>query len=219
MEKIKKSLLECSLKFLDKTFGLEQVESLEMLNQWLVLDADINNFEMQFLQHLRQVLAFNVHDWNEYELDAHFIGPLFTLVNFSSTKFNHYSQRLISGIVGGYELTGKPDGMIATGRREPETPFFAFQEYKKELDPDGDPAGQVLAAMLVGQSYNKNPETPMYGCYVNGSQWKFIVLTNKHYAISNGFNTLDIKELSNVFKCLKTLKDIIKQRVFVNDSQ
>ena len=212
MEKIKKSLLECNLKFLDKAFGLEQVESLEILNQWLAMVVDTTDFETQSLLHLRQVLAFNVHDWNEHELDSHFIGPLFTLVNFSSTKFNHYSQRLISGIVGDYELTGKPDGMIATGRREPETPFFAFQEYKKELDPDGDPAGQVLAAMLVGQSYNESPETPMYGCYINGSNWKLIVLTNKHYAISNGFNTLDIDELIELFKCLKALKEIIKQR-------
>jgi hypothetical protein len=72
-------------------------------------------------------------------------------------------------------LFGKPDEMIASGYREPEAPFFCFQEYKRETDPNGDPIGQLLAAMLVGQALNP-PKQPMYGCYVIGCDWYFVTL-------------------------------------------
>ena len=129
----------------------------------------------------------------------------------------HYSQRLIKGIVGEYELYGRPDGLISSGRREPEKPFFAFQEYKKELDPDGErsvapSAGQVLAAMLVGQSLNPTPQIPLYGCYINGSIWKLVALVGKEYTISNGFNALT-DDIFDIFRLLKALKEIVKERV------
>jgi hypothetical protein len=210
MEKIEKAFKECNLKFLDKAFGLEEVDSLPALTDWLSIEVELSDMETQFLIYIRQILDFNVHDWNEYELDSHFIGPMFTLVNFSSKKFNHYSQRLIRGIVGDYELYGKPDGMIATGRREPEHPYFAFQEYKRELDPYGDPAGQTLAAMLVGQALNEN-QLPIYGCYVSGQSWFFIVYENNQYCITPAYSALT-DDIFEIFKLLKALKEIVKIR-------
>jgi hypothetical protein len=210
MEMIEKSFRECNLKFLEKTFGLEEVDSLVPLSVWLDSEIVITEFEKASLLHLRQVLDFNVHAWNEYELDSHFIGPVFTLVNFSSKKFNHYSQRFLKGTIDNYELFGKPDGIVSSGRREPENPYFAFQEYKRELDPDGDPAGQTLAAMLVGQSFNDDPLIPIYGCYINGSIWKMMMLSGKEYAITNGLNALT-DDIFNIFKMLKVLKEIIKK--------
>lgn len=210
MEKTEKPFKECSLKFLEKTFGIEEVDTLPDLEHWLQLSEPIAAFEQESLVRLRALLDFNVHDWNEYELDSHFIGPVFALVNFSSKKFNHYSQRLVKGEVGDYLLFGKPDGIVSAGRREPEIPYFAFQEYKKELDPDGDPAGQVLAAMLVGQSLGNNPLAPVYGCYINGSIWKMIVLCGKEYTITNGFNALT-EDIYAIFKMLKSLKEIVKK--------
>ncbi len=209
MEKIEKTFKECNLKFLDKTFALEEVDTLVALEQWMVMSFDISAFEKESLLRLRQLLDFNVHDWNEYELDSHFIGPIFSLVNFSSKKFNHYSQRLVKGIVGDYELSGKPDGIVSAGRREPEIPYFAFQEYKRELDPDGDPAGQALAAMLVGQSYHNDPLSPVYGCYINGRIWYFMVLVDKEYVITDGFNALT-DDIFDIFRMLQSLKNIVK---------
>ena len=130
----------------------------------------------------------------------------------------HYSQRLIKGIVGEYELYGRPDGLISSGRREPEKPFFAFQEhYSTWYDPDGErnvapSAGQVLAAMLVGQSLNPTPQIPLYGCYINGSIWKLVTLVGKEYTISNGFNALT-DDIFDIFRLLKSLKEIVKERV------
>lgn len=205
---MEKSFKDCNLKFLEKTFGIEQIDILPDLDSWLATPSMPSAFEEESLLHLRSVLNFNIHDWNEYELDSHFIGPIFTLVNFSTKKFNHYSQRYLQGQVGDYQLFGKPDGIVSAGRREPETPYFAFQEYKKELDPNGDPAGQALAAMLVGQSLNDDISKPVYGCYVNGRDWYFMVLLGKEYSISQDFSaTTD--DIFKVFATLKALKEIV----------
>lgn len=202
-----KSFKECTLRYLDKVFALEQVRTLPALEQWMSAPADISDIERHQLAHMRNVLEFNVHDWNEHELDSRFIGPIFTLVDYSSTKFNHFAQRDIEGCVAGIRLFGKPDGIIATGRREPEKPFFAFQEYKRKLDPHGDPAGQALAAMLVGQSLDTNAK-PLYGCYVIGQDWQFMVLEEKQYAISQDFSAIT-DEIFDIFRILKTLKQMV----------
>ncbi len=208
MELIKQSFSDCNLKFLDKTFGLEEVDTMPCLEKWLTNQSPLLDFEKESLIRFRQVLDFNIHDWNEHELDSHFIGPIFTLVNFSSKKFNHYSQRFLKGIVDNYELSGKPDGIISAGRREPETPYFAFQEYKRELDPNGDPAGQTLAAMLVGQSFNDDKLAPIYGCYVNGRYWYFMTLSGREYSISQGHSAIT-DDIFDIYQILLNLKQII----------
>ena len=109
--------------------------------------------------------------------------------------------------MAGYQLYGKPDGLIATGRREPEKPFFAFQKYKRQLDPTGDPAGQALAAMLVGQSLDEIAK-PLYGCYVVGYDWRFMTLEGQQYAISPDYSALT-DDIFAIFGILKTLKTII----------
>ena len=205
---MEKSFKDCNLKFLEKTFGIEQIDTLPDLDSWLAMPSETSSFEEESLLHLRKVLTFNIHDWNEFELDSHFIGPIFTLVDFSTKKFNHYSQRYLQGQVGDYQLYGKPDGIVSAGRREPETPYFAFQEYKKELDPNGDPAGQALAAMLVGQSLNDDFSKPIYGCYVNGRDWYFMVLLGKEYSISQDFSATT-NDIFKIFSTLKALKEIV----------
>jgi hypothetical protein len=57
----------------------------------------------------------------------HFIGPLLSLVRFTEPyRFNLFATRKIgatlTGSDGAIELSGEPDGIIATGFREPEIP-------------------------------------------------------------------------------------------------
>lgn len=211
MELINKSFRDCTLTFMDKTFKMRQVLEVPPMKDWLNTANEISDFEQQALLYYQKSLRFNVHNWNENELNEHFIGPVFTLVDFSSYEFNHFSQREVSGQVDNFFLSGKPDSMVASGRREPEQPYFAFQEYKKELDPNGDPAGQALAAMLVGQTMEENPNV-MYGCYVVGSIWKFIVLdVDKKYSLSDGFEALN-DDIFDIFRILKNLKNIVLER-------
>jgi hypothetical protein len=205
-----KSLSSCTLKYLDKNFKTRRVERLSSLDTWLSIITDVSDFERQVLLHYQRLLDFNVHDWNEYELDTHFIGPIFGLVDFSTPAFNHFSQREIEAVFDDVLLSGRVDGMVASGFRDPEMPFFAFQEYKRTLDPNGDPAGQCLAAMLAGQTLN-NDGLPLYGCYVVGDSWRFLTLESLHYATSPGYSATS-DDLFDIYRILKALKQLVIER-------
>jgi hypothetical protein len=192
---------QLSLTDLDKKFGLRQVRQLPALNDWLAINIPIDEVDRQFTYKLQSLLELNVFGWNEQELSLHFIGPLFIMAELSSQQYNLFAQRQISAQVGDYILTGKPDGMVASGYREPEIPYFAFQEYKKEKDPNGDPAAQALAAMLVGH--------PLYGCFVVGENWRFIVLDGRQYAISPAHSALT-DEVFMILQAIKALKPIVE---------
>lgn len=204
---------QCTLTMLDKLFGLRQVFASPILDQWLQRPITLSDYELQTLQALRSLLNLNVPGWNEQELALHFIGPLLSLVRFTEPyRFNLFAERKIGATITGHdgeiELSGEPDGIIATGFREPEIPMFAFTEYKRQLDPNGDPAGQTLAAMLVAQRLNPKPH-PIYGCYVIGRDWFFMVLYENHYIISTGHNALQSPELEDILRILKNLKLLI----------
>ena len=201
----------CELDFLEKTFGLIPVIEAEFIQQWLNNPAKLTEGEQFQTTELRSLLKENVLHWNEQELSLHFIGPLFGVVHFTVvTKMNLFAQRFITANVpdrGGnlITLSGKPDGLLASGYRSPEIPYFAFQEYKREKDPNGDPSGQCLAAMLAGQTLNGDPKQPIFGCYVVGQNWYFLVLQGHQYAISAAYSALT-DEAFYILGLLKTLK-------------
>jgi len=199
---------DCTLQKLEKTFGLKQIRQMPALTEWLEGQADISDYERQMLEHLQEKLIEHVHDWNEDELIFGFIAPLMLFVNYFDDKFNFFTQRLFTGMVGKVELSGKPDGMLASGKREPERPYFCFQEYKREKDPEGDPAGQVLAAMLVAQELNEHNH-PIYGCYVKGIIWRFVVLQGQEYCISPPYVAVR-EDIFAIVTVLKALKPIIR---------
>lgn len=220
MEPLKKSFNDCTLIYLEKNFGLEQVHTLPAMEKWanIAQQMPISDFENEELRLCQDLLNDNILHWNEQELSLHFIGPIFSLIRFTDRvrKFNLFAERYIAATVETLkgdlvELCGKPDGLLATGYREPESPFFCFTEYKRHREPDGEPEGQCLSAMLAGQSLNQHqPHEALYGCYVMGRDWYFIVLQGQQYCISQDFSavTTDIFE---VFKMLKALKEIIKE--------
>lgn len=205
---------QCTSTLLDRTFGLRQVFSSPALDVWLHAESALSETEKGMLNNYQDLLVLNDHVWNERELTLLFIGPLLGLAHFTEPyRFNLFAERRIAAVVssdeGEVELSGEPDGMIATGYREPEVPMFAFTEYKRQLDPNGDPAGQTLAAMLVAQALNNNQQ-PIYGAYVIGSDWRFMVLENKHYTISRDYSALS-DEIFDILRILKALKAIIMQ--------
>ncbi|MCP4344821.1 MAG: hypothetical protein GY795_04755 [Desulfobacterales bacterium] len=199
---------ECTLLKLEKNFGLKEVLESQVLQDWLAGESDISEFERQTLINLRKKLKLNVHDWNETELAHYFIGPLLTLVDYTTDRFNLFAERFFSGVVDGIEMKGRPDGIIATGLREPEKPFFCFQEYKKEQYPEGDPAAQTLGAMLVAQEINEHKH-PVYGCFVRGRDWFFMVLHGKHYCIAEPYIATRNNDIFNIYKILSKLKQMI----------
>lgn len=163
---------QCTSTLLDRTFGLRKVFSSLSLDTWLQAEIALSEKEKGILENYQALLILNSDAWNEQELALYFIGPILGLAHFTEPyRFNLFAERRIAAIVGSddgeVDLSGEPDGIVATGYREPEIPLFAFTEYKRQLDPNGDPAGQTLAAMLVAQVLNDNQQ-PIYGAYVVG---------------------------------------------------
>lgn len=202
---------QCTLPLLDKAFGLRNVMELAALTDWFQRSAEVplSELDLNKLVDLQDLLQVNANSWNEQELSLHFIGPIFSIVKFTDPyRYNLFAQRHIEANVDDYLLKGEPDGLIASGYYEPEISYFAFAEYTRQRDPNGDLAGQALAAMLVGQRLNPKPD-PLYGCYVIGRDWFFMALQEKHYAISNGHNALQEPELTDILRILKRLKTIV----------
>ena len=202
---------------LDKLFGLRQVRQIETLNNWLLMEYELTAFQKEALTQLQHKFNLNQTHWNEYELVTHFVVPIFSFVDFTTDHFNDFGDRMISATINDIDLVGRPDGIIATGFREPEVPFFCFTEYKPETDqtppslPEReescDPYGQCLAAMLVGQALNENTR-PIYGCVVKGADWNFMLLEGKNYVISKRF-VADDEEVFTIFGILINLKKIL----------
>lgn len=215
---MEKNFNDCTLNDLDEMFGLRWTRPhSSSLQQWLdrANSIELSDYENFSCKNLQELLTLNVHYWLEQELSLHFIGPMFSLIGFTEPyRYNLFGQRLLQNTLKTLQgndilLTGRPDEIIASGYGTMKTPFFAFNEYKKELDSKGDPAGQVLSAMLVGQSLN-TIEQPIYGCYVLGRDWYFLTLQAQSYSISRGFDgtTEDVFEICRL---LKALKEIVKE--------
>ncbi|MEM7535071.1 MAG: hypothetical protein AAF639_23045 [Chloroflexota bacterium] len=210
---------QCTLTMLDDLFGVRQTFSSPVLDQWLTAGIDLRDIalsekERVSVNDLQTLLAINIHVWNEHELLMYFIGPLFNLVRFTDPyRYNLFAQRKIGTVVDGVnekiELSGEPDGIIATGFRAPEMPMFAFTEYTQGIETESDPAGQTLAAMLVGQTLNDH-NTPMYGAYAIGSVWYFMVLKGHEYMISRDYSALT-DEVYDILRIFKGLKQIVIQ--------
>ena len=122
-------------------------------------------------------------------------------------KIGYFLERPLSGIIGDYELSGIVDGMIATGIRNPHIPYFCLHEYKRSIENQGSPDAQVLAAMLVARELNQN-KLPIYGLFVVGLDWYFMVLKDNEYCISRTF-IADNDDIFTIFKMMKSLKQII----------
>ena len=213
METIKVNFKDCDRLFLEKTFDLNQVRKHLLLSEWILQcnNYEIDEYENKLLFRMQERLVYRVDDWNEQELIEHFIAPLFSLIDFNTDVYGMFSERLLKGTIGDYELSGYPDAIVAKGRRAPEIPYFCFHEYKKEQENKGDPAGQCLAAMLVAQELNNN-QRPIYGVVVKGLLWSFLVLQGKAYAISKTYQAID-EDIYDIVKLLKHLKTIIEEYV------
>lgn len=201
----KSNFREWTLENLEETFGLQQQFQHDLLDRILSFEYTPTEVEKAYLALLQNDYIHNGgEDWNEVELENKFISPLIVLSQIANRKFSYFLERDLAGKVGNIELSGKVDGMIASGFRSPKKPFFCLHEYKRESDPNGDPKGQALVAMLVAQTLNADGK-PILGCYVQGRFWRFIVLDGLNYVFSAPLvgDTDDIFDILRVFKALR----------------
>ena len=210
---IKSNFREWTLTKVTRAFGIKQSFKNDLLNDWMACAYEINDFERQYLLQLQETLAFGGDDWNETELENKFISPLIVFARFDNVRYAYFLERDLALTIGDYELSGRVDGMIASGYREPEKPYFCMSEYKRESDPTGDPKGQALITMLVARELNdNNHEKPIYGLYIVGRQWRFMVLDKNEYVISKGF-LADDKGIFDIYRILKGLRHLIDKLI------
>ena len=195
---------EWNLDKIEEAFGLKQVWQSEILDELINHPYQLDEMERNFVTKLQRHFSFGGDDWNEVELENKFISPMIVLSEIADEKCSYFLERKLSTTIDEYELLGKVDGMIATGFRSPKKPYFCLNEYKRGTDPDGDPKGQALIAMLVAQRLNDN-QAPIFGCFVIGRIWQFMILEGNQYTISRDFSCVD-NEVFDIFRILKGLR-------------
>lgn len=208
----KSNFREWTLDSIEETFGLVQVRSLPILDELLSYKYEADAYEQRYLTTLQEdYVTLGGDDWNEVELENKFISPLIVFSGIANRKYSYFLEREMSEIINDIELLGKVDGMIATGFRNPKKPYFCLSEYKRGTDPNGDPKGQALIAMLVAQQQNDNKK-PVFGSYIIGRNWCFMALVGKEYAISTDFSGAN-EEIFDIHRILKSLRVQIEKLI------
>ena len=206
----KKGFREWDLDKIDDAFGTKQVRKLAILEELLSFEYQADDYEIRYLSKLSDTYTvLGGDDWNEVELENKLISPVIVFADIANEKYSYFLERDLSATIGDYELTGRVDGMVATGFRNPKIPYFCLNEYKRQTDPNGNPQAQALIAMLVAQKLNNNnhrsADQPIFGCYVVGRIWYFMALVGNEYAISKDFSCVD-DEMFDIFRILKSLR-------------
>jgi hypothetical protein len=205
---ISKDFREWTLDSIEEAFGLEQVFQLDELDELVSFSYQADEYETKYLSKLQAQFMLGGDYWNETELENKFISPLIVFSDISSQQYSYFLERDMAATIGEYQVSGKVDGLIAAGFRNPKHPFFCLREYKRGTDPNGDPTGQTLIAMLAAQHLNED-HYPIYGCYVIGRTWYFMALHGRKYAISQDYSCAS-KEIFDIFRIMKSLKTRIE---------
>lgn len=193
----------------EDAFGISPVNSLPKYEDWLKAEnCEANELESIMLEHYRKLLLKEAQNWNEDELKLFFIGPVLTLVDFNTDNFKPFTQRSLSIETDTVSASGKVDFILAKGKVLPKLPYFCLHEYKQENRRDNDPLGQLLIAMVAAQAKNK-AELPIYGCYVSGRNWFFVLLEGDKYCLSDAFVATS-EDIYKVFAVMKKCKLLVE---------
>ena len=209
----KKKSIELLEPILIDTFGLERLRPPQPnLEDWLSATGELNEDDEKLLNRVLIKLIDNADSWNEEELKMHFISMIILLADIDPAIRTYY-DREISAEIEGHFVSSKVDMMLSKGIGELiKTPYFFLHEYKREKKYSGDPIGQMLGGMLIGQAKNNNDKF-VYGCYVQGRNWYFCLLDGKKYVISRGFDSSEMEEVHQIIFILRKINTIIKERL------
>lgn len=204
---------------IELTFGTERVKNLTVLDKWLEADEPADDFEKRTLLIYHNQLVRKVDAWNEDELKFFFISHIITLVDFSKPKvYSSFSQRTLAAKRkdihnNEIDLRGRVEFFVALGEQIPRQPFFFIHEYKPlNKTTPSDPLGQLLIAMIATQTLNET-NRPLYGVFIIGSFWQFVVLDGNQYAVSDFYDALKEIQLFKIFSILKRCKSYIEEWV------
>jgi hypothetical protein len=193
----------------ETAFNLDQLRIMPLLEAWLKSTTTLSEYEAILTEYLRNKLLDNADFWNEDELKLQFIAPLLLVVNFDMPRYKIFSQRTLTATVNGIDIGGRVDFMLAKGKQRPSQPYFFIHEYKQERKGASDPKGQLLAELVAAQARNELKH-PIYGCYVVGRNWFFVILDNDKYAVTNALNASD-NDILKIIAMLRYVKTEIEK--------
>jgi len=195
------------------TFNLNYIKEEDnlLLTNWLDATTTIEEPEALILETLRQEAKIKVSAWNEEELKMNYLSFIVRFAHYShDEEYNVYFDRPIIAEFEGHKISVIVDFMLAQGVRDyVKKPYFCFHEYKREKRYNDDPIAQVLLAMLAAKENNKNGK-PLYGAYIIGRNWHFMVLDQKNYAISKAHDCTENDDLYKIIAILRKFRTIIK---------
>jgi hypothetical protein len=203
-----KPFAQWTVEEVEETFQLTTRLESQPFQQWMTGSATPSPEETHQLTQLQRRLLLHGYDWNEQELIVNFIGQLLTLVDFDQENYHPFLERELVVQIDQEVLSGVVDFVVAQGKHSPRHPYFVIHEYKKEHDSSNDPLGQLLIAMVAAQKLN-NDGNPIYGAYVLGRYWHFVLLDGDAYTVHPGLNAATTDDLTVIFGTLKHTKTLI----------
>lgn len=197
---------------IDSVHALGQLQVMEnhpTLTEWLQSTTTFDDSEKAYLLHHRETLLKKIVTWNEEDLKMKFIAHVLAAADIDTNDIGYrtFFEATLKAPVNGENVVAKADMVVALGIAEPRQPFFFLQEYKRERGGDTDPLAQVLAAMLMAQTLNDYTHI-LYGCYIIGRNWFFLVLDGNKYAVSDAYSATQ----DDLFQIVAILRDL-KPRV------
>ena len=194
---------------IENEFDITQLKEMPLLEDWLKSTTTLDPYQTTLAEFIRTQLLDNADFWNEDELKLQFIAPLLLLIDYNKiANCKVFSQRPLSATIKGIEIGGRVDFVLAKGKQKPIKPYFFIHEYKQETKKgSSDPKGQLLSEMLVAQVKNED-KNPVYGCYVLGRSWFFVILNHNQYAVSNAYNASN-EDIYKIIAILRKVKDYI----------
>jgi hypothetical protein len=196
----------------ENTFGMKRVKNLPILVDWINSPSQISDSTKILLPIIQERLIDNVDAWNEDELKMFFIAPLLSQMPMEIDDFKPFTQRTISAKFPelDLEVSGKVEFVIARGKQRPKQPYFFLHEYKQERRRENDPLGQLLISMVAARQNNEK-KTPLFGCFVVGRDWFFVVLEEQTYSVSLACDATKNHELYQIVATLSAMPDIIRR--------
>ncbi|OQX98571.1 MAG: hypothetical protein B6I24_05130 [Bacteroidetes bacterium 4572_128] len=198
-----------SIENLKEVINIKAIIKDEKFDKWFNYNYKISDKEKNILENLIKKNRLNLSLYSEQKLAIKFIAPILNEVDFNFKDIKDWYGEEINCKLNGFLLKGKPDLMIATGISFPKKPYFFLQEYKRSINPKGNPEYQVLAGMLVAMQLNK--KNKIYGGFVIGRIWQFIILEklengNYEYFVSYAFDSLKFQDLKQIYINLQAVK-------------
>ncbi|TAD99045.1 MAG: hypothetical protein EAZ97_09815 [Bacteroidetes bacterium] len=194
------------------TFGLKMlIKPTKLMKEWLNVEMPIlEGRELGNFEDLANK-AHKINIWNEESLKMKFISPVLELGRVLEEEgFVSFFEKKLAAKVKNYKLSVKADFVIGSGLMDyMEKPYFHFQEYKPDKHPTGDSMAQLLEAFLIAQHENADGK-PLYGCEVNGAIWKFVIMENDTYCVSQSYDSSKKEDLLQIIAILRKFRHILE---------